>query len=412
MSAQFKDIPADEWEKEFYAEELKEARKIDKPLRVKASNYAAAFNALMEVGGISSDAYQALHVFLDKTRGCAPDEEIKFFSDKAAGALLPGDEGVRDSSLRKRWMRAWQELIEPEMARTGKRFAGTRQAGSISLARRGTQATKTAPLYTSDIAQAIVDVARLAGQMRGKREERFSRAALEVWGKLPAYVAPEVKVKLKAAPEPRAKSLAGGKSRRMNRFETVVREMVETSKPSGEDAVLELAARLIIKVGEAAAIDAGIDRESVLRLLAAALNRAADEPQAGQETNSLVHSVKSLEWTENTVAEENAEADEEKLVAPTQNEICENTEENDVSQGFTVDGSVHVKPESDKNSHSTFDCVSCGQSLTVEEVKVGAELCGLCSPPRAPGDEQDERELTVEDDPPDAGVTYGEEFLI
>src|SRR5436853_3816720 len=123
MSAKFIDIPADEWEQQYFSEELKEGRKRDKLARVKVSNHAAAFNALMDVGGVSADIHQSLHIFLDKTRGYAPDEEIKFFSEKEAGALLPGAEGVTDGSCARRWKRAWAE-IEQEQARAGKAFAG------------------------------------------------------------------------------------------------------------------------------------------------------------------------------------------------------------------------------------------------------------------------------------------------
>lgn len=352
MSANFKEIPAEIWEQEFFGEELKEARKADKPLRVRASNFAAAFNALMEVGGIIAEAHQPLHIFLDKTRGCAPDEEIKFFSDKSAGALLPGETGVMDGSLRKRWVRAWQQIIEPEMARTGKRFAGIRKDGSIRLAARGTQATKTAPVYTSDIAQAIVDVARLADRARGKRDERFRRAALEVWAALPNYVAPEAKVKLKAAPEPRAKSLVGGRTRRMTRWHEVTKELIAEAEKDGESAVDALRARLHAEL------------ETMF---------------ADNEPCPLVN---SLEWTENTPTEENGEVEDEEFVARTQSEVCENAEENCESDPSHVDSPVHVKPESDKKLHSSFECLSCQQFLTPAEAEINRELCEAC---RSPG---------------------------
>src|SRR5690242_2099768 len=100
MSTQFKDIPANEWERKHFADELLEDQKADQKSRVKASNLAAAFNALIEVGGLSADIHLPLHIFLDKSRGSAPEEEI-VFSEKEAGGLLPGEEGAAETSLRK-----------------------------------------------------------------------------------------------------------------------------------------------------------------------------------------------------------------------------------------------------------------------------------------------------------------------
>jgi hypothetical protein len=158
MSAKFTDTPAEEFEREFLADEMLELRKTDGPARRLASNSAAAFNALLDAGGISAEAHQPLHIFLDKTRGLGPDEEVRFFSDREAGALLPGVAGASPASLAKRWTRAWNEILVPEMARTKKRFAGRRENGSIRLASRIATEKKTAPRYFSDIAQAVVDV--------------------------------------------------------------------------------------------------------------------------------------------------------------------------------------------------------------------------------------------------------------
>src|SRR4051812_4399629 len=111
MSAKFKDIPVDEWEQEFYSEELKEQRKADKPARSKASNLALAFDELFGVAGFKPEMRLPLHIFLSQTKGKAPDEEV-MFSETEAGALLPGEEGVSDGSKRKRWVRgAWTEII-------------------------------------------------------------------------------------------------------------------------------------------------------------------------------------------------------------------------------------------------------------------------------------------------------------
>jgi hypothetical protein len=352
MSAKFTDIPADVWEKTFYADELKEDRKADKKSRVAVSNHAAAFNWLIEVGGLSADIHQPLHIFLDKTRGCAPDEEIKFFSEKDAGALLSGEEGITDGSKRRRWKRAWS-AIESEQARTGKLFAGTRKNGSIRLASRQAEEKKIAPVYFSQIVQAVVDVERLALRMRGKREDRFRRAALEVWANLPAYVAPEEEEqKIKAEPKPRAKRLAGNNTRRMTRFDGAVKESAAAEKVNGDGAALTLAARMAVQLGQRFAEELGIDRESVFRFMAEALHQAA----------------------------ENADLEEAEFVAPTPTGLCENAEENREVDTSYVDSPVHVEPEMD-----SANCVACGEVIHPERLEFDTELCDLCGPPRIKG---------------------------
>lgn len=242
MSSKFTDIPADQWEREYFADELSEDRQADRPARVKASNLAAAFNALVDVAGFTPETHQALHIFLDKTKGKAPGEEV-VFSEREAGALLPGDPGASHESLSKRWRRAW-EVIESEMERTGKRI-GTRIKGVCILPSRTSRGTKRAARYTSEIAQAVVDIERHAARMNGhKRDERFRRAALDVWKTLPAYVAPEGSRKIEAAPEPRGDRLAGRQTRRMNRWQKAAKEMIEEALSEGPEALAALRDRL------------------------------------------------------------------------------------------------------------------------------------------------------------------------
>jgi len=348
MSAKFKDIPADEWEQEYCADELKRERKADKSLRFKASNYALAFVTLMEVGGVSPEVHQALHVFLGRTKGHAPDEEIQYFSEREAGALLPGDEGVSDAALRKRFQRAWA-LIESEQARTGKMFAGRREKGFIRLASRQADEKKKAPRYFSQIAQAVVDTERRAAQMNGlKRDERMRRAALEVWNLLPAYVAPEKVEKVKDS-EPKRKSQSGHQTRRANRFEGVVKEMLEAAKLSGADAAQRQAQSLALKLGRVVAEELGVDEESAFRLLAATLQDAADLPA-------------DLE-SECTLSGEN----------------LQNPSENRTFEGSHVDRAVHVEASSEQPEQpaKTF-CVACGRPLSADRLRVDTERCKTC----------------------------------
>src|SRR5947209_1666407 len=241
MSAQFKEIPADEWQKKHYADELREDRKADSRARRQASNFAAAFDALFHVAGFIAEARLPLHIFLSQTKGKAPDEEV-IFSETEAGRLL-GDEEARHDSMRKRWVSAWQ-MLESEVARTGKSL-GNRIKGSRIPATRHAPEKKQAPVYFSEIAQAIVDIERAVSRMNGfKRDERFRRAALEVWSNLPAYVAPEEKQKIGAAQESRADRLAGRNTRRMTRFVNTAKEMIAEAQAQGTEALDALRNRL------------------------------------------------------------------------------------------------------------------------------------------------------------------------
>jgi hypothetical protein len=294
VSAKFVDIPADVWEQEFFADELKEARKIDKTARMKVSGYSEAFNALMAVSGISPDVYQALNIFLGKTKGKAPEEPVKF-SEKEAGRLLPGEANVADGSFTRRWVRAWN-VIETEMARTGKQL-GKRVKGSIRLRSKEAPEKKDSPTYYSGIAQAIVEIERAAMVMRGKkRDECYRLAALTVWSKLPAYIAPEVKPKLKEASSFGKSSGqgAGNNSRRMQRWQQAAKEMLQVAKCEGGDAPEKMAARLVVEFGRLVAASLDVEDESAFRLLADALGQA-DEMDAAvhDEEASLV----STEWT-------------------------------------------------------------------------------------------------------------------
>jgi hypothetical protein len=334
----FTDIPAEQWEQEYFADELKELRKADGKARRKVSNSAAAFNALIEVLGLSPEVHQPLHVFLDKTRGLGPDEEIKPFNEKDAGAMLPGDEGVADASFRKRWVRAWNEVIEPEQARVGKRFAGRRERGSIRLASRATKEKKTAPRYYSDIAQAVVDIERRADQLRGKRGDRFLRAAMEVKDSLPDYAAPQVEAKPKdekPKSEPRGLKLAGNQTRRVNRIESAAREILQDAKRDGDAAAQTEAKRLAVTLGKLIAKQLDVEESNAFRLLADALTEAADESES-------VHSNKEAS-TDNTEWTENAAAGEAELMHTTENQNPQNTEENHKNVSPYVDEPVHVE---------------------------------------------------------------------
>lgn len=345
MSTNFKTIPADEWIEEFYSDELKADRKADKPARYKACNFSEAFTALMYVGGVNPFVHQTLHVFLGKSRGLAPDEEIKFFSEKDAGALLPAKDptkSVNDASLRKRFVRAWDETTE-EMARTGKRFAGSRVDGAIRFASKTADEKKTAPKYYSEIAQAVVDVERLANQKRGmSRAKRFSEAAIEVWNKLPAYVAPasDKAAKLSTVPDAPAERLSGKRTNAARRWDGATNDLIATS-----DDLDALEQMLIeqLKLKFAAARGEVNDSSSDNTIVDNAQNEAAAKTKS-ECTNSF--------------------------------EASQNTEEKREVEGSHVDKVVHVDP-----------CVACGVEMSESESKINTELCELCRPPdRLPGE--------------------------
>jgi hypothetical protein len=398
MSAQFTDIPAEQWEKDFFADELKEDRKIDKGSRVKASGYAAAFDAFCEVAGFIPEARLPLHIFLSQTKGKAPDEEV-FICETDAGRLLPGDDGVAVGSLRKRWVRAWNEIITPEMARTGK-CLGKRIKGSVVLATRHAKEKKQAPVYFSELAQAIVDIERAASGMRGlKRDQRFKRAALVVWANLPSYIAPKAVPKIKAAPEPRGSRLAGNNTRRMKRCLKAAREIMEAAKLDGTDAQQKVAAHLAIELGRLVADTLDIEAENAFMLLAGVLETAAEnEPVRSNSEDSLVNT----EWTENegtSVTKSDSTLSESDL---------QNAEEKRTPGGAYVDGPVHFDPDPTPGY-----CVACGDKIHPERLEFDTELCDLCGPPRQKGRPTAFRMLDEMEKRKGKGdVIYAEEFTV
>lgn len=276
MSTQFKEIPAEEFEREHLADELREQRRADTDPRRKVSRYAEALDAFAGVAGYSPDLFKGLHVLLGKTRGKAPDEWVRF-RDGEAGALLPGDADVTDSSKAKRWQR-WCADFEQEQERTGKRVM--RRVPGKKIVEKGT-AKKLCSEYQSELAQIVIDVDRRSSQIRLKglkRGEKLRMAALEVFAALPAYDAPPVKLSLVSPKEgQRPKPLAGNRSRALNRFLSAAKELLSEKKVEGE-----------------AAIDAEVARlHAELEALAAEM-REQIEP----EDTAVVHAG-NTEWTEN-----------------------------------------------------------------------------------------------------------------
>jgi hypothetical protein len=393
MSKLYKDIPADEWERENCAEEIASERKADKKELWRVSNLAFALTSLLEAGGVSRNVFHAVHIFLSKSKNHAPDEPVKFFSERDAGALLSGNSDVAYESLRKRFVREWGE-IESEQARTGKRFCGRREKGSIRLASRKADAKKNAPQYFAEVAQAVLDVDRVAARLRGFREDRFRRAGSEVWEKLPAFTEDDITIH----PEKPATSKKGQgdstpkQSRRLDRFDRAAGEMLTEAKKvamveaTGKELVLALARKL------AEALD--VEPESAMRLLADTLTEAA-----------AVHDIDSslVNTTVQSVYGEN-----EKVRATSQNQNPQFPEQNDVSQGFTVYAPVHVEPETD-----SANCVACGEVIHPERLEFDTELCDVCGPPRQKGrptafrilDEMEKRKGKGE-------IIYAEDFTV
>jgi len=239
MSAKFVDIPVEQFEQEYFAEEMQEARKLDKPARQKASGYAAALDALFEVSGCPAELHKGIHILLNKSLGKAP-HEVVIFSEADAGALLPGDSEIVPSSKKKRWMRFWTEF-EAWMQNTGKRLA-RRTPGYCKVIQK--KEVKRGATYQSEVAQAVVDIERQASKMRRRRVEAYRTAALEVWSNLPAYVAEEVKPKLDTKPRPQIR-LVGKRSRAMERFEKAASRVVEENKENGAAAMRSTSERMV-----------------------------------------------------------------------------------------------------------------------------------------------------------------------
>lgn len=160
----------------------------DAPRRIAASNYAAAFVALMIVSGINSKLREGLLILLNKTRGYPFDKAVEF-SDLSAGTLLSNEteEEVTDDAIKKRWKR-FCESFEKEQARLNKRVF-YRMPGKPIYERKAIIGFQPSS-YKSHLAQMIVDIARRARSMRNRkltRDERFRLAAIEVWNLLPPY---------------------------------------------------------------------------------------------------------------------------------------------------------------------------------------------------------------------------------
>jgi hypothetical protein len=367
----FTDIPADEWEQTYCADELAAERKTDKKERGRVSDYALSLISLLEAGGVSRNVFQAVHIYLSKSKYHAPDESVKFFSERDAGDLLPGDPDVAYESLRKRFVRAWGE-IEAEQARTGKRFCGRREKGSIQLASRktGKQEKKKAPEYFSQIAQAVVDVQREADRLRGSREDRFRRAALMVWKNLPAFTEAEITI---FSEKPRKDSASESDtpkgSRRLDRFVRAAKEMLTEAKKRDNGTVEATCRELAVELGKVFAEALDVDQESALRLLADTLTEAADAPVFSNE-DSL----------DNTLTVQSVYGENEKVRATSQNQNPQNSEQKREDDSPHVYGPVHVEPDPTPGY-----CVACGDKIHPERLEFDTELCDLCGPPRQKG---------------------------
>jgi hypothetical protein len=288
MSARFTEIPAAEFEKQFFADEIKESHRRDKGARQKASNLAAALNALLEVSGCPSDLHKGIHVLLDKSLGKAPDEPF-YFNESEAGAHLPGEfADVTDGSKKKRWVRFWGEF-EEWMPVSGKKLGQRERGYRIKVGR--TEIMKGAR-YFSEVAQAVVDIERIAEGQNRRRKFRYHEAAIQVWNRLPPYIAPveKAKVKTPSTNSSQPNRLAGKRSRAMERFEKAACQLLDENVRSGSAAVETVGARLVEKtVGLATAKlkEMAPDESPALALkkmfLAAARQILAEQQTGGEE---------------------------------------------------------------------------------------------------------------------------------
>jgi hypothetical protein len=329
MSAAIKSLSVEEFERDFFADELREARRTDKPKREQISRQAEALDALVAVAGYSPDLFKGLHVLLGKTRGRAPDEWVRF-KDSEAGALLPGDSDVTDGSKAKRWQR-WCLEFEAEQARTGKRVM-RRQPGKKIVEAGATK--KLCSQYLSELAQMVADIDRRAGQIRTqgiKRAEKLRMAALEIFSALPAYDPPPVKDSPKGKPEARPQRLAGNRSRAMNRFLSAAKQLLEEKKLSGEVAIDREVARLQME-----------------------LEALAAEMRSQVDLDAVVHAG-NTEWTETQKGE--------KLIAINFEAKTQNSRQNEEKGEKILDRAVQY-PERDEGKTAPRSVFSEKQALT------------------------------------------------
>jgi hypothetical protein len=400
MSKQiFKDIPAEEWEQTYCADELAKERKADKKERGRVSNSAFALTSLLGAGGVSREIFSAVHIFLGKTKYHAPDEPVAFFSERDAGALLPGESDVAFGSLRKRFVRAWG-FIEQEQVSTGKQFCGHREKGTIQLASRKGNEKKQAPKYFSQIAQAVLDVERTAMRLRGNREDRFRRAALEVWAKLPDFTEADVTIhpeKPRTVEKSNNDSTTPKHSRRLDRFVRAAKEMLTEAKKRDDGTVAATGRELAVELGKMLAEALDVEPESAMRLLADTLTEAADTPVHSNNDSSLANTtVQSVDEKKEKVRATNFFQD---------SQISEQKRGNGSSHVY---GGVHVEPETD-----SANCVACGEVIHPERLEFDTELCDVCGPPRIKGkptalhifDEQEKRKGQGE-------IIYAEDFTV
>jgi hypothetical protein len=309
--------------------------------------------------------FPAVHVFLSKTKKHAPDEPVSFFSERDAGALLPGDPDAAYESLRKRFVRAWG-LIEQEQARTGKRFCGRREKGSIQLASRKTDEKKKNPKYFSQIAQAVVDTERAAARLRGGREDRFRRAGLDVWARLPALAEADIAIhpeQSRSTGSKGSEATTPKSSRRLDRFVRSAKEMLSEARKRDNGTVEATGKELVLELGKLLAEALDVEPESALRLLADTLTEAADAP---------VHSIEESSLDNTTV-----QSVDGKVGGTNFFEDAQISEQKDEKGSAHVYGAVHVEPDS-----SPGNCVACGAAIHPDRLEFDTELCDQCGSPR------------------------------
>ncbi|GEM_PF-5598968 len=286
------------------------------PRRRSASNYAAAFNALMIVSGIHPEFWHGLNVLLDKTRGASPSEWVEI-GDAEAGALLPGDGELADESKARRWKRFWDgydtkeqhyDGFEDEQKRLGKRLA-YREAGHAIKQTKFDQLRLVKSRYRSSLAHVIVGIVREAYFLKDKREkgqkltrkERFEEAAKIVWNLLPDYDE-ETKRKIKRETGKLVRSL---KNRALNRFLKAAKEMIASAQTEIEieDLRTQLHEELEVMFADAINIeietdDVEIETETEPKSAKSSTNRATfseenDEniEQIGEFSENMVYKV-------------------------------------------------------------------------------------------------------------------------